>query len=47
MNQERPFLQIPAPSESDYLRLYEEWLKRKKREEEETKGDKAVIVTDI
>ena len=48
MNEERPYLQIPLPkpSEQDY-RLYEEWLKRRKQEENEMGDDRSVIIIDI
>tara|TARA_R110000824_G_scaffold324803_1_gene511737 strand:- start:471 stop:608 length:138 start_codon:yes stop_codon:yes gene_type:complete len=45
MNEERPFLQIPLQTEEDY-RLYEEWLRREK-EEENTKDEDRVIVIDL
>ncbi len=46
MSDERPYLQVPNPSESDY-KLYEEWLKKQKKELEETEKEKSVIVIDI
>lgn len=45
MKQERPYLEIPKPSEEDY-RLYEEWTK-KKQQEEKDKSDRKVIIIDI
>lgn len=45
MSYDRPYLEIPKPSEEDY-RLYEEW-KRKKQEEKKDKDDRKVIIIDI
>tara|TARA_R110000824_G_scaffold100088_3_gene237900 strand:- start:732 stop:872 length:141 start_codon:yes stop_codon:yes gene_type:complete len=44
---DRPYLQIPFPSEEEH-RLYEEWLRNKKEEKEETDDAKErVVVLDI
>tara|TARA_B100000287_G_C20150055_1_gene589788 strand:+ start:360 stop:497 length:138 start_codon:yes stop_codon:yes gene_type:complete len=45
VTEQRPYLEIPKPSEQDY-RLYEEWAKKKK-EEEEDKEERKVIIIDI
>jgi len=45
MIEDRPYLEIPKPSEDDY-RLYEEWIKKKKEKEKE-KDDRKVIIVDI
>ena len=42
MNEERPFLQLPVPSQDD-MKLYEEWLKRKE-EAEEAEEERVVII---
>jgi hypothetical protein len=44
MTEQRPYLEIPKPSEEDY-RLYEEWAKKKKKEKD--KDDRKVIIIDI
>lgn len=45
MNEDRPFLQIPLPSEED-RRLFEEWLRRKQKEEKD-KRDEHIVIIDI
>ncbi len=45
MNEDRPYLQIPAPSEDQ--RLYEEWARRKKEEKEKEKEEVRVIIIDV
>lgn len=45
MSEERPYLQIPLPSE-EQRRLYDEWI-RKRAEEQEEKEEDRVIVIDI
>ena len=42
MREERPFLQIPLPSEEEH-RLFEEWVRRKKKDEED-EGEHIVII---
>jgi hypothetical protein len=42
MSDERPFIQLPVPSE-DEQRLYEEWVKRQK-EEEDSEKERVVII---
>jgi|TARA_R110000824_G_scaffold111404_3_gene259817 hypothetical protein len=44
VSEERPFLQIPLPSEEEH-RLFEEWAKRKKKEAEDE--DEHIIIIDI
>tara|TARA_R110002074_G_scaffold116057_1_gene247201 strand:+ start:286 stop:426 length:141 start_codon:yes stop_codon:yes gene_type:complete len=46
MSEDRPYLQVPVPSEQDY-QLHEEWLKRQKKELEEVDEDSGVIIIDI
>ena len=46
MSEDRPYLQVPVPPEQDY-QLYEEWLKRQKKELEEIDEDSGVIIIDI
>ena len=46
MNEDRPFLHIPLPSEED-RRLYEEWLKEKKQKEDEENEDERVVIIAI
>jgi len=43
VNEDRPFLQIPLPSEEDH-RLFEEWARRKQKEEEDKKNEHIVII---
>jgi len=43
MNEDRPFLHIPLPSEED-RRLFEEWVRREQKEEEDKKDEHIVIV---
>jgi hypothetical protein len=45
VNEDRPFLQIPLPSEED-RRLFEEWLRRKQKEEKD-KRDEHIVIIDI
>jgi hypothetical protein len=45
MNEERPFLQLPLPTQDDQ-RFFEEWLKEKE-EKEEKEGDSHIIIIDI
>ena len=45
MKEERPYLQIPLPSE-EQRRLFDEWV-RKRMEEQEEKEEDRVIVIDI
>jgi hypothetical protein len=45
MSEERPYLQIPLPSE-EQRRLFDEWV-RKRMEEQEEKEEDRVIVIDI
>jgi len=42
MSDERPFIQLPVPSE-DEQRLYEEWVKRQK-DEEDSEEERVVII---
>ena len=42
MIEDRPYLQLPIPSEED-IRLWEEWLEREKKKEE-PEEDKIVII---
>lgn len=47
MNEERPYLQIPAPHADDRA-AYEEWIRRQKeREEKEDQDDEHIIIIDI
>ena len=46
MTDERPFLQIPAPSGTD-AELYEEWLKRKQQEDDDSQEEERVIILQI
>ena len=47
MTQERPYLQIPAPTEED-RRRFEEWIKEKEKAEERDDNDnRGVIVIEI
>jgi len=43
MNEDRPFLHIPLPSEED-RRLFEEWVRREQKKEEDKKDEHIVIV---
>ena len=43
MNEDRPFLQIPLPSEEDRV-LFEEWMRRKQKEKEDKKDEHIVII---
>ena len=45
MKEERPFLQLPLPTQDDQ-RLFEEWLK-KKQQEEEKEDDSHIVVIDM
>ena len=46
MSDEQPFIQIPAPSEEDF-RLYEEWLKRNKKDEDQPDEEEKVIIIEL
>ena len=46
MNDDRPFLQIPAPSSHD-AELYEEWLKKKQQEDDDPQEEDRVIILQI
>ena len=47
MNEKRPYLEIPLPSNEDFVR-FEEWQKKKQKEEEEKQKDQThVIIIDI
>jgi hypothetical protein len=47
MIDDRPYLQIPLPSEED-MRLYEEWAeKQKDKKQEEIDKDTHVVIIDI
>jgi len=43
MNEERPFLQLPVPSEEDQ-RLYEEWLERNKLNEDDPEKERVIVI---
>jgi len=44
---DRPFLQIPIPSEEEH-RLYEEWMERKRKDEKEKDdSEERVIIIDV
>ena len=46
MIEERPYLQIPLPSEHDW-RLYEEWLRQKEEQQDKEKdNDRPIIIVD-
>ena len=46
MTYERPYLQVPKPSEED-RRMFEEWVKQQKESEENDDKDRGVVVIDI
>jgi len=46
MSEDRPFIQIPAPSEEDF-RLYEEWLERNKKNEDQADKEEKVIIIEL
>jgi len=46
MNDERPYLELPLPSDEDYIR-FKEWQKNQQEEKEEKKDQGHVIVIDI
>ena len=43
MTEDRPFLQLPVPSECD-AELYKEWLKKKQEEEDSQEEERVVIL---
>tara|TARA_R110002074_G_scaffold349552_3_gene520106 strand:- start:227 stop:364 length:138 start_codon:yes stop_codon:yes gene_type:complete len=43
MSEERPFLQLPIPSEEDQ-RLYEEWLERNKLNEDDSEKERVIVI---
>ena len=43
MNDERPYLQIPLPSEEE-IKLYEDWLKKQHEEEEASKEESPRVI---
>ena len=46
MTEDRPFLQIPLPSEEEH-RLFEEWARRKKKDENEENESEHIVIIDI
>tara|TARA_A100001391_G_scaffold156012_1_gene113862 strand:+ start:900 stop:1043 length:144 start_codon:yes stop_codon:yes gene_type:complete len=47
MSEDRPYLQIPLPSDEDFIR-FKEWQKKKQQEEEAESEDHGhVIIVDI
>ena len=46
MNEDRPYLQIPVPTE-DEIRLYEEWLKKQQQEETSKEESPGVIIIEL
>ena len=46
MNEDRPFLHIPLPSEED-RRLFEEWVRREQKKEEDKNEDERVVIIAI
>ena len=46
MNEERPYLQIPVPTEEE-ARLYEEWLKKQQQEEALKEESPRVIIIEL
>ena len=43
MDEQRPYLQIPIPAQ-DEVRLYEEWLKNQKEQEEAPKEESPRVI---
>jgi len=46
MNEERPYLQIPTPTQEE-ARLYEEWLKKQQQEEASEEESPRVIIIEL
>ena len=46
MSEDRPYLQIPAPSAEDY-EAYEEWIRQQEQKKQELEEQERVIVIDL
>mgnify|MGYP001441784272 CR=1 FL=1 len=46
MSEERPYLQIPAPSEED-MRRHEEWLKSQEQKDDSKEDSPRVIIIEL
>ena len=46
MTEERPFLQIPLPSPSDW-HAYEEWARRQKEKTRDDEGTENVVIIEV
>ena len=46
MSEERPYLQIPLPSEEEH-RLFEEWVRRENKDDDNQDENEHIIIIDM